>query len=109
MGTDSATAFVGIDVSKDALDTCLLADGQVKAAPYANDPKGHAALAAWAGRHAGPPACTFAWKRAGRTPMPSPFTSRASAGSSASSTRPASSTPAWPGAGPTRPTAPTPS
>jgi transposase len=49
----SATAFVGIDVSKDALDACLiLPGGRTKQSTFANDPKGHAALLAWADRHA---------------------------------------------------------
>lgn len=52
MGT-SATAVVGIDVSKDTLDTCLiLSGGRTKEAAFGNDPKGHAALLAWADRHA---------------------------------------------------------
>jgi transposase len=47
------TVFVGIDVSKETLDACLLfPDGRVKEAPFANDSKGHASLHAWAGRHA---------------------------------------------------------
>ena len=47
------TAFVGIAVSKAALDACLLGpDGRVKEATFANDPAGHAALLAWADRHA---------------------------------------------------------
>src|SRR5262249_60042692 len=53
MGT-AATAFVGIDVSKATLDACLLGpDGRVKGAAFANDADGHAALIAWADRHAG--------------------------------------------------------
>src|SRR5262249_35740068 len=50
---NTATAFVGIDVSKDTLDVCLLfPNGRTKQATFANDPKGHAALLAWADRHA---------------------------------------------------------
>jgi transposase len=50
---NAATAFVGIDVSKDMLDACLiLPDGRTKEATFANDPRGHAALLAWADRHA---------------------------------------------------------
>ena len=53
MGT-AATAFVGIDVSKATLDACLLGpDGRAKQAAFANDADGHAALIAWADRHAG--------------------------------------------------------
>jgi transposase len=49
----AATGFVGIDVSKDTLDACLItAGGSSKEAAFANDPKGHAALLAWADRHA---------------------------------------------------------
>ena len=48
------TAFVGIDVSKAALDACLLLPGgRVREAAFANDAGGHAALIAWADRHAG--------------------------------------------------------
>jgi len=56
VGTEAATAtaFVGIDVSKDTLDACLiLCAGKTQEAAFANDPKGHAALLAWADRHAG--------------------------------------------------------
>ncbi len=43
----TATAFVGIDVSKATLDACLLLPGgKVRAAAFANDPAGHAALIA---------------------------------------------------------------
>src|SRR5436190_9367737 len=53
VGTNTATAVVGIDVSKDTLDACLIPSaGKTKEATFANDPKGHAALAAWADRHA---------------------------------------------------------
>jgi len=49
----AATAFVGIDVSKAALDCCLLApDGKARGHAFPNDPGGFAALLAWAGRHA---------------------------------------------------------
>ena len=50
---DAATCFAGIDVSKDTLDCCLLAPGgKAKEHTFANDPRGHAALRAWADRHA---------------------------------------------------------
>jgi transposase len=56
----AATHFVGIDVSKDTLGACLLAPGgKAKEAAFANDPKGHAALLAWADRHAQSPAVHF--------------------------------------------------
>lgn len=49
----STQRFVGIDVSKDTLDACLLLrDGKVKEATFGNDPQGHAALLTWADRHA---------------------------------------------------------
>lgn len=52
MGT-AATAFAGIDVSKDTLDCCLLLPGgRAKEHAFGNDARGHAALLAWADRHA---------------------------------------------------------
>lgn len=51
--TPTATHFAGIDVSKGTLDACLLApDGRARGEHFANDPRGHAALVAWADRHA---------------------------------------------------------
>ena len=53
MGPPTDTAFVGVDVSKDTLGACLLLPrGQQRQATFANDARGHAALLAWAGRHA---------------------------------------------------------
>jgi transposase len=53
VGQPAAAAFVGIDVSKATLDACLLLPGgKARAATFANDPGGHAALLAWADRHA---------------------------------------------------------
>ncbi len=55
MGIESATAtvFVGIDVSKGTLDACLIpSEGKTKEAQFPNTAKGHAALLAWADRHA---------------------------------------------------------
>ena len=53
MGT-AATTVIGIDVAKATLDCCLLApDGAAREKAFANDPGGHAALLAWADRHAG--------------------------------------------------------
>ena len=54
MGTAStASHFAGIDVSKDTLDAALLGPGgATRAKPFADDPAGHAALPAWADRHA---------------------------------------------------------
>jgi transposase len=47
------TAVVGIDVSRDTLDACLLlADGTTREATFGNDRRGHAALPAWADRYA---------------------------------------------------------
>jgi transposase len=49
----AATHFAGIDVSKDTLDACLLGpNGRTHERRVANDPAGHAALLAWADRHA---------------------------------------------------------
>jgi transposase len=49
----TATTFVGIDVSKDTLDACLLTpDGTARQAAVPNTPAGHARLLAWADRHA---------------------------------------------------------
>lgn len=49
----AATAFIGIDVSKDSLDACLLLPGsKQRQAAFANDARGHAALIAWADHHA---------------------------------------------------------
>jgi transposase len=49
----AATHVVGIDVSTDTLDAGRLAPGgRARAAAVGNDPRVHAALAAWADRHA---------------------------------------------------------
>jgi transposase len=49
----TATHFVGIDVSKATLDCCLLTpDGPTREHAFPNDARGHAALLAWADRHA---------------------------------------------------------
>jgi transposase len=49
----AAACFAGIDVSKDTLDCCLLLPGgRAKEHAFGNDPTGHAALLAWADRHA---------------------------------------------------------
>jgi transposase len=59
MGT-AATAFVGIDVSKATLDAYLLGPGgRTRQAAFANDAGGHAALLAWADRHAAGAALHF--------------------------------------------------
>ena len=53
MGNNTATAVVGIDVSKDTLDACLIpSGGTAREATFGNDHTGHAALLAWADRHA---------------------------------------------------------
>ena len=48
--TTPPTTWVGIDVSKDTLDACLLPapGGKARGRAFANDAAGHAALAAWA-------------------------------------------------------------
>jgi transposase len=49
----AATVFVGIDVSKDTLDCCLVPPtGKAKEHAFGNDARGHAALLAWTDRHA---------------------------------------------------------
>ena len=52
--TPAPAAWVGIDISKDTLDACLLPapGGKPRTQAFANDPAGHAALAAWADEHA---------------------------------------------------------
>ena len=61
------TAWVGIDVSKDTLDACLLPapDAKPRAKAFANDADGHAALAAWADGHAGEAAVGFCLESTG--------------------------------------------
>jgi len=50
----AAACFVGVDVSKATLDACLLRpSGPARTATFRNDAAGHAALIAWADRHAG--------------------------------------------------------
>jgi transposase len=62
----AATCFAGIDVSKDTLDACLLLPGgRAKEATFGNDPKGRAALLAWADRHAGGAALLFCLEATG--------------------------------------------
>ena len=64
--TQTATAFVGIDVSKDTLDACIILSGGIaKEAHFANDTKGHVALAAWADRHAGGASVHFCMEATG--------------------------------------------
>src|SRR5215469_15626220 len=66
MGLPTATAFVGLDVSKDSLDACLLLPGgKQRQAAFANDPAGFAALLAWADRHAGGHALHFCLEATG--------------------------------------------
>jgi transposase len=62
----TAAVFVGIDVSKDTLDACLLLPGgRAKEHTVANDPRGHAALVAWADRHASGAAVHFCLEATG--------------------------------------------
>jgi transposase len=62
----AATHFVGIDISKGTLDACLLlAGGATREHAFANDPAGHAALLAWADRHAGGAAAHFGMEATG--------------------------------------------
>lgn len=65
MGT-AATFFAGIDVSKDTLDACLLAPGgKAREATFGNDPRGHAALLAWADEYAEEAAVHFCMEATG--------------------------------------------
>src|SRR3954451_18075973 len=65
MGT-AATAFVGIDVSKDTLDACLLLPGgKHRQAALGNDARAIAALLAWADRHAAAAALHFCLEATG--------------------------------------------
>jgi transposase len=76
----TATAFVGIDVSKATLDACLLLPGgQIRAAAFANDAGGYAALLAWADRHAGGHPARFCLEATGPYSDP-PATALADAG-----------------------------
>jgi transposase len=62
----AATCFAGIDVSKAALDACLLTpDGKSWERAFANDAAGHAALVAWADRHAAGAAAHFGMEATG--------------------------------------------
>jgi transposase len=62
----AATHFAGIDVSKDTLDCCLLLPGgKAKESAFANDARGHAALLAWADRHAAGAAVHFCLEATG--------------------------------------------
>src|SRR5207237_5318271 len=62
----TATHFVGIDVSKDTLDCCLRPPGgKAREATFGNDPRGHAALAAWADRRAAGAAVHFCLEATG--------------------------------------------
>jgi transposase len=57
---------VGIDVSKDSLDACLLLpQGKERRFAFANDARGHAALLAWADRHADGSALHFCLEATG--------------------------------------------
>src|SRR5437764_14507129 len=58
--------FAGIDVSKATLDACLLGpDGRTRGKRFANAPAGHAALLAWADRHAPGAAVHFCMEATG--------------------------------------------
>ena len=96
MGTAAATAtaVIGIDVSKATFDACLLApDGKAREKAFPNTPAGFAALLAWADGHGAGVTARVGMEATGgyedalaRHPTPP-------VGSSASSTRPGSSTP----------------
>lgn len=62
----ASTAAVGIDVSRDTPDACLvLPGGKTREAAFPNTPGGHAALAAWADRHAEGAALHFCMEATG--------------------------------------------
>jgi transposase len=62
----AATAVIGIDVSKDTLDACLLTpDGKARDHTVPNDPAGFAALLAWVDRHAPGTAAHFGMEATG--------------------------------------------
>jgi transposase len=66
MGLPTDITFVGIDVSKDSLDACLLLPtGRQRQAPFANDAAGFAALLDWADRHADGSALHFCLEATG--------------------------------------------
>jgi transposase len=85
----TATSFVGIDVSKDRLDLCLLGpQGRAQQAAFPNDPCGHAALLTWADRHAAGTALHFCLEATGPYSDP-PATALANAGRLVSVANPA--------------------
>src|SRR5439155_21056190 len=62
----TASHFAGIDVSKATLDAGLLGPGgATRAKRFANDARGHAALLAWADRHAPGAAVHFCMEATG--------------------------------------------
>ena len=86
---NTATSFVGIDVSKGRLDACLLGpEGRATGAAFPNDPRGHAALLAWADRHAAGIGLHFCLEATGPYSEP-PATALADAGRLVSVANPA--------------------
>jgi transposase len=86
----ATTAFVGIDVSKATLDACLLGPGgRTRQAAFANDAGGHAALLAWADRHAAGAALHFCLEATGPYSDPPQATALADAGRRVSVVNPA--------------------
>lgn len=64
--TNSATIWIGIDVSKDTLDVCLLrASGKAKDKQFSNDAPGHSKLLRWAQHLAGGETCHFCLESTG--------------------------------------------
>ena len=65
--TAPPTTWVGIDVSKETLDACLLPapGGKARERAFANDAAGHAALAAWADEHSAGAAVGFCLESTG--------------------------------------------
>src|SRR5262245_24596994 len=107
MGLPTDTAFVGIDVSKDALDACLLLPtGKHRQAAFAHDAGGFAALLAWADRHAGGLPLPFCLEATGPSSDAPPPPWLRPGGGSAWPTPPGSRPTPLPAARPTRLTRP---
>jgi transposase len=86
---NTATIFVGIDVAKDCLHACLLGPAtRTRQSTFPNDPRGHAALLAWADRHAAGTPLHFCLEATGPYSDP-PATALADAGRLVSVANPA--------------------
>lgn len=66
LGNEVVTSWIGIDVSKDTLDVCLLrATGKEKHKQFSNDASGHAKLLRWVQHLAGQEVCHFCLESTG--------------------------------------------